>query len=103
LENTPPLSKNSWSLLSSSSDSAKEAGVFGTFARTSGGSLYMFVSNGSPGFIFFSTPSSPAISIAANAKYGLQDGSGNLTSILFAFGEGEYIGILIAADLFLCE
>src|SRR5437588_582872 len=38
-------------------------------------------------------PSSPAISMAAKARYALQAGSGNRTSIRFAFGLGEYRGI----------
>jgi len=44
-----------------------------------------------------------AISMAAKARYGLQVGSGNLISILLAFGEAEYMGIRMAADLFLAE
>ena len=46
----------------------------------------MFLSSGSPGWILFTTPSMPAISIAANARYGLQAGSGYRTSTRFAFG-----------------
>src|SRR5260370_11793527 len=44
------------------------------------------------------TPSSPAIIIAENARYGLQVGSGKRTSIRLALGDGEYIGIRTAAD-----
>src|SRR5207245_10506924 len=61
----------------------------------------MSLSSGWPGSIRFSIPSSPAISIAENARYGLHDGSGERNSIRFAFGEGEYIGMRIAADRFL--
>src|SRR4051794_10520439 len=58
----------------------------------------MSLSSGSPGSTRFSIPSRPAISIAANARYGLHDGSGDRNSIRLAFGDGEYIGIRIAAD-----
>src|SRR5438045_9790450 len=58
----------------------------------------MALSSGCPGSIRFSTPSRPAISIAENARYGLHDGSGERSSIRFAFGDGEYIGMRIAAD-----
>src|SRR5213592_2501600 len=40
---------------------------------------------GSGGSIFFLTPSRPAMSNAANVKYGLQEGSGARYSIRFAF------------------
>src|SRR3954470_1015770 len=58
----------------------------------------MSLSSGSPGWIRFSPPSSPASIIAANARYGLHDGSGVRNSIRFAFGDGEYIGMRTAAD-----
>src|SRR5215475_350251 len=58
----------------------------------------MFLSSGSPGSILFSIPSRPAISIAAKARYGLQVGSGKRTSMRFAFGDGEYIGMRTAAE-----
>jgi len=61
----------------------------------------MSLSSASPGCNLFSIPSRPAISIAENARYVLQDGSGNLTSTLFAFGLAEYVGILIDAERFL--
>src|SRR3972149_1430568 len=64
---------------------------------------YISLSSGAPGSILFSMPSRPAISIAENARYGLQDASGNLTSTLLAFGLAEYIGILTDALLFLLE
>src|SRR6267154_1155423 len=58
----------------------------------------MSLSSGSPGSIRFSMPSSPAISIAAKARYGLQDGSGERNSSRLALGLGEYIGMRIAAE-----
>src|SRR6476620_8815062 len=58
----------------------------------------MSLSSGSPGSILFSMPSRPAISIAEKARYGLHDGSGKRTSMRFAFGLDEYIGMRIAAE-----
>src|SRR5437667_5314065 len=58
----------------------------------------MSLSSGWPGSILFSTPSSPAISMAENAKYGLQLGSGGRNSTRLAFGDAEYIGIRHAAE-----
>src|SRR5436305_14998298 len=58
----------------------------------------MSLSSGSPGSMRFSIPSSPAISMPASARYGLHDGSGERNSSRLAFGDGEYIGIRIAAD-----
>src|SRR5687767_2804329 len=60
----------------------------------------MSLSSGSPGESRRSMPSRPAISMAANARYPLQAGSGNRTSMRFAFGDGEYIGIRTAAERF---
>ena len=40
----------------------------------------------------------PAISIAANARYGFAAVSGGRNSTRFAFGLAEYIGIRHAAD-----
>src|SRR5512140_3803852 len=57
----------------------------------------MSLSSGCPGSMRFSMPSRPAISMAENARYGLHDGSGERSSIRFAFGEGEYIGMRMAA------
>src|SRR4051812_803010 len=57
----------------------------------------MSLSRGSPGSMPFSTPSRPAINIAANARYGLHEGSGDRNSRAFALGLGEYIGIRMAA------
>src|ERR1700722_4557071 len=58
----------------------------------------MSLSRGWPGSILFSMPSRPAISIAANAMYGLQLGSGGRNSMRLASGDAEYIGILHAAE-----
>src|ERR687887_2117444 len=41
----------------------------------------MFLFTGGPGSIFLSTPSRPARSITANARYGLHDGSGIRSSM----------------------
>src|SRR5437879_3973452 len=58
----------------------------------------MSLSSGSPGLTRFSIPSSPAISMAEKARYGLQEGSGERNSMRFALGLGEYIGMRMAAD-----
>src|SRR5207245_10049184 len=58
----------------------------------------MSLSSGLPGSILFSTPSSPAISIAANARYGLHEGSGGRYSRRLAAGLVEIIGIRMAAE-----
>src|SRR6266481_4641798 len=58
----------------------------------------MSLSSGSPGSTRFSIPSRPAMSMAANARYGLHDGSGERNSSRFALGLGEYIGMRIAAE-----
>src|SRR5712692_6303541 len=57
----------------------------------------MSLSSGWPGLILFSMPSRPAIIIAANARYGLQDGSGGRNSSRLAFGLAEYMGMRTAA------
>src|SRR5262249_61622953 len=56
------------------------------------------LSSGSPGSILLRTPSMPAIAIAAKPRYGFVSGSGKRTSIRFAAGDGEYIGMRIAAE-----
>src|SRR5216684_5207998 len=58
----------------------------------------MSLSSGSPGSMRFSTPSRPAMSMAANARYGLHDGSGERNSMRFALGLGEYMGMRMAAE-----
>src|SRR5919204_3455110 len=55
-------------------------------------------SSGSPGTMRFWMPSSIAISMADQARYPLQLGSGHRNSSRFAFGLFEYIGMRIAAD-----
>src|ERR1700693_4572952 len=57
----------------------------------------MSLSRGWPGSMRFSIPSSPAISIAEKARYGLHEGSGERNSIRLALGLGEYIGMRMAA------
>ena len=51
----------------------------------------------------FCTPSMPARSCAANARYGLHDGSGQRNSSRFAFGLFEYSGMRTLADRLRCE
>src|SRR5512142_1135811 len=58
----------------------------------------MSLSCGWPRPIFFSMPSSSAIIIAAQGKYGLQLGSGGRNSTRLALGDAEYIGIRHAAE-----
>src|ERR1700693_2290909 len=58
----------------------------------------MSLSSGCPGSSRRWIPARPAIIIAENARYGLQVGSGKRTSIRFALGDGEYIGIRTEAE-----
>src|SRR5262249_61447965 len=58
----------------------------------------MSLSSGSPGLILLRMPSSIAISIALNAKYGLPLPSGRRYSIRFDAGPGECTGMRIAAE-----
>src|SRR5437588_10213762 len=58
---------------------------------------------GSGGSILFYTPSSPAWSIAANARYGLHDGSGDRNSTRLAAGVWKYTGMRAHAERFRCE
>jgi hypothetical protein len=51
----------------------------------------------------FWMPSSPAISNAENARYGLHDGSGHRNSRRLAFGLFEYSGMRTAAERLRCE
>src|SRR5579883_2673309 len=61
----------------------------------------MFSSTGCPQSIFFFMPSSPAMSTAENARYGLQLGSGALNSTLLLAGYPFlYTGTLTMALLF---
>src|SRR5207253_3741676 len=76
---------------------SSEAHTCGTFAASSGGRWYMSLSTGSPGWILFCTPSRPAISIAAKARYAFAVGSGKRTSTRRPFALDTY-GIRQAAD-----
>src|SRR5258705_12562807 len=96
-ENTPPLVRNSRSLFIWSIAISSEEHTFCTFFACAGGRSYRFLSTGSPGWILFCTPSSPAISIAENARYGLVVGSGKRTSTRRAFGFDTY-GMRQAAE-----
>src|ERR1700690_28726 len=58
----------------------------------------MSLSSGSPGLILFWIPSIPAKSIAANARYGLQLGSGKRTSTRRGLGFGPVMGMRPAAE-----
>src|SRR6266508_4789858 len=55
-------------------------------------------SSGLPGSILFWMPSIIAISIADQARYPLQLGSGQRNSSRFAFGLFEYIGMRMDAE-----
>src|SRR5919198_3969251 len=55
-------------------------------------------SSGAPGSMRFWIPSTIAISMADQARYPLQLGSGQRNSSRLAFGLFEYIGIRIDAD-----
>src|SRR2546427_7600144 len=96
-ENTPPLVRKSRSLLRHSRAISSDEHTCWIFFAWAGGRSYMFLSIGSPGWILFCTPSSPAISIAAKARYGLAVGSGKRTSTRRPFGLLTY-GIRHAAD-----
>jgi hypothetical protein len=66
--------------------------------RLLGGQLVEVLVERLAGSILFCTPSSPAITQAANDRYGLQVGSGVRNSSRFAFSELEYIGMRTAAE-----
>src|SRR5512142_179767 len=70
---------------------------------SSGGSSYRSLSIGSGGSILFLMPSRPAISIAAKARYGLQDGSGTRNSTRLALAFVPVTGIRVQADRLRCE
>src|SRR5690349_13680001 len=55
-------------------------------------------SSGAPGSILFWMPSTMAISMADQARYPFELGSGQRNSSRLAFGLFEYIGIRIDAD-----
>src|SRR5215469_17024973 len=58
----------------------------------------MSLSSGSPGFSLFWIPSMPAISMAENARYGLQLGSGKRTSMRRVLGFGPVMGMRTLAE-----
>src|SRR6266567_2724573 len=72
-------------------------------AASSGGSSYRSLSTGSGGSILFLIPSRPAISIAAKARYGLQDGSGTRNSTRLALALVPVTGIRAQAERLRCE
>ena len=63
-----------------------------------GGQVVEILVERSPGLSLFMMPSRPAINIAANARYGLQEGSGKRTSIRLALGLGSIPGMRIDAE-----
>ena len=67
-------------------------------AASSGGSSYRSLSTGAGGSILFLMPSSPAISIAEKARYGLDDGSGTRNSMRLAFGLDPVTGMRMQAE-----
>ena len=68
------------------------------FANSSGGSSYRSLSTGASGSILFLMPSIPAISMAAMARYGLQEGSGTRNSMRLALGLEPVTGIRMHAE-----
>jgi len=84
-------------------DSCRLPGVFFTCFRSAGSSSYKSTSIGLGGSILFLMPSRPAMSSAANVRYGFADGSGARNSRRFAFGEVEYIGMRQIAERLRCE
>src|SRR5262249_38601398 len=95
-----PLSRNEWSTSRALSTSSRDPGSCLISAASSGGNSYRSFSSGFPGSILLAMPSRPAITQAANDRYGLHVGSGVLNSMRLAFSDFEYIGIRIAADRF---
>src|SRR6185369_12879145 len=69
----------------------------GIFASSSGGRWYRSFVAASPGWILFSTPSRPAISMAEKPRYGLHKGSGKRASMRRPFGLDTY-GMRIEAE-----
>src|SRR5512134_3849396 len=84
--NTPPLVRKPRPLSRYSSAWSRLWQTVGIFASSSGGRWYRSFVAASPGWILFSTPSRPAISIAVKPRYGLQVGSGKRTSMRRALG-----------------
>ncbi|MCY1248985.1 hypothetical protein D9M72_624820 [compost metagenome] len=58
---------------------------------------------GAGGSMRLRMPSMPAISWAANARYGLDEGSGARNSMRLAFGLEPVIGMRIPAERLPCE
>src|SRR5438132_8498635 len=85
--------------------SASEAGSWPSWwrARRSGSKAYRFSSTGGGSGSFCRTPARPAWSMAANARYGLHEGSGarNSTRIM-ARSPLPARGTRISADRFIC-
>ncbi len=64
--------------------------------------MYIFSSTGSGGVKSFLIPSRPPFNITANARYGLQAGSGHLSSILAASCLAlNHLGTLKRAERFI--
>src|ERR1700709_678854 len=84
--NTPPSNRKSWSAARAPNASRKLPHTVGMSFSSSGGKSYRSLSIGSPGWILFLMPSSAAMVIAENDRYGLQPGSGKRTSTRLAFG-----------------
>src|SRR3954469_21675335 len=95
--NTPPLVRNERPLSRYSSAWSRLWQTVGIFASSSGGRRYRSLVAASPGGILFSTPSRPAISIAAKPRYGLHVGSGKRTSMRRPLGLATY-GMRIEAE-----
>ena len=77
---------------------ASDAGTCGMLAASSGGSSYRSLSTGAGGSILFLMPSRPAIIIAANARYGLADGSGQRNSRRLALALVPVSGMRMQAE-----
>src|SRR6478735_10738267 len=94
---TPPLVRNARSLSRYSSAWSRLWQTVGISLSSSGGRWYRSLLAASPGWILFSTPSRPAISMAEKPRYGLHVGSGKRTSTRRPFGLLTY-GIRQAAE-----
>src|SRR6476620_7463711 len=98
LVNTPPSVRYSWSFSRLSITVDSEVGACGMLLASSGGNSYRSLSMGSPGSILFLIPSRPAIIIAANARYGLPELSGQRNSRRLAFAFSPVIGMRTHAE-----
>src|SRR3954463_2526474 len=88
--NTPPLVRNERPLSRYSSAWSRLWHTVGIFASSSGGRWYRSFVAASPGWILFSTPSRPAISMAAKARYGFISGARERHSMRRPFGFATY-------------